>query len=1613
MASTMATDSDPAVTRVTIILDKPEDWFTWLFIRKDVANDHGIWQYIDPDVTKENLPTLTENPEPQLADYKVGATRLYDLSAEDRESYRWEFNLWERKNAKYCTQKKALSKLNTDIGKTISPRHIHLILNKDTPYDRLVALKKFLCPTDATRRRELADKYNALKIAPRAAKKVEQWLSDWTYITTQGKTIKLPETEDNRPQEDFLIACKALDQEYATSCLREIFKHEARGTTKEISSLETYVTEMTAYLRRTKPHSTGLAVSAAELGIANTEAPRPTECNGGCSSRNDAQTHICICGKKHRYCNCFILNTRHPKRPKDYQPSDEAVRKVNEALKNPKLKAIIKKALDKWAAHQPQSVGTLRIDDGKPPADTNTFVVSINSSPTTLSSPNLCDPCDKDNKDNDQNDYNDRDIITIDGHIEPAEHLTAMAVDNDNQAGLLNRWIVDPGSNTHVINTESWQGWKRTGDNPERRYISAGNGRTLITAWGTMELIARTPRGPQMLELTHVAYVEGFLTSILGLARCRTESIHFDSGRDILYMHRSSNVIAQLEYNGGHWLIDADPSRRPPMSSLSSHLSTFGASYRPSYAPKPANVVERRTAHQIWGHPGRETVDHLESNVTGVQLTGEHMDCMCQTCVEAHMTHIISRRPAESRAVRPFYRIAIDIIYIVPMGEECIDGSKYGIHSIDEYSKWHEIATPKRKDKQTLIRWFMALVRKIQRTYNTDVVAVRCDNERGFGNDLINTTEELGMLYEPAPPGTKEPNGLIERAGGVVTRRARAMRIHANLPKSLSHELYHTAVYILNRTPTEALGWKTPYEIVWGRKPLVAHMRPIGCRAYVYNRDLKVADKLESRVLIGHLVGYQGTNIFRIWLPTKDTVIVTRDVVFEPTLFFSGMDGYATQSELEGVIELLEYPDISPDDDISIEDLLTARQRRQSMETPATSATRTAGSQLGGEMTDDTFLSTRQQQQLLTPGPSEKGSSPTVPMGYRQRGEKAPHDVNLDPNDTSLILTGKRNRRQKDLNNFAIHAYAARLGPELLVDYLRAFSTEIPSIPTRLDEVPRIYQSQLPPLPKSAKKLDGHMFGSQFRRAMEAEWQDLRAKDVFGKTTKTKATADGEVLPLKWVFTYKTDGDGYLSRFKARLVVRGDLQSPLDNTYAATLAIRNFRALIAIANYFDLELKQYDVPTAFLNAKIDRTVYAETPESFRHIEGEIMRILRALYGLKESPLLWYNELRRELIKLGLKPVEGFPCLYSNSWLILFVYVDDIVMAFHESNAELHKSFETDLVNLYNTKAIGDLTWFLGIRIVRDRALRKTWLVQDAFIDKVCSRFGIETVGRTPDVPLTENWLPQSTEEPDAARTKLYQQLVGSLAYIAIWGRPDVARTHVVYACHLTNPGESHVSKIRQTWRYLLGTKTLALEASANIQDTVEYLSDDPLYRDPLFFGSSDASYADEPETRRSSQGYAFKFGGLMIDWKSTVQRTVTKSTTESELLSLSVAASQMEEWMRFFAGINLTLDHKPTIWCDNQQTVGIVTKQHDKLHTKVKHVDIHQLWIRQEVTASRINVKWVPTDRMPADGLTKILPKQKFMEFIRQLGLVDIAKRLKGLKCVDMDNVDSIYPNLI
>lgn len=168
--------------------------------------------------------------------------------------------------------------------------------------------------------------------------------------------------------------------------------------------------------------------------------------------------------------------------------------------------------------------------------------------------------------------------------------------------------------------------------------------------------------------------------------------------------------------------------------------------------------------------------------------------------------------------------------------------------------------------------------------------------------------------------------------------------------------------------------------------------------------------------------------------------------------------------------------------------------------------------------------------------------------------------------------------------------------------------------------------------------------------------------------------------------------------------------------------------------------------------------------------------------------------------------------------------------------------------------------------------------------------------------------------------------------------------------------------------------------------------------------ASDAAYADHDD-RKSTEGFLFKLFGGLVDWRAAKQKTVTTSTTEAELLAISHGAKDTYWWRRLFTAIGLEIGSASrtlSILCDNSQTVDILTKEEPELKTKLKHVDVHHFWLRQEAQAKRMQIEWVPTSRMPADGLTKALTRQKHEDFIKMLGLVDISTKITGTSSRDL-----------
>lgn len=315
-------------------------------------------------------------------------------------------------------------------------------------------------------------------------------------------------------------------------------------------------------------------------------------------------------------------------------------------------------------------------------------------------------------------------------------------------------------------------------------------------------------------------------------------------------------------------------------------------------------------------------------------------------------------------------------------------------------------------------------------------------------------------------------------------------------------------------------------------------------------------------------------------------------------------------------------------------------------------------------------------------------------------------------------------------------------------------------------------------------------------------------------------------------------------------------------------------------------------------------------------------------------------------------------------------------------------FEKELMKAFEIRVLGPATHFLGIRIVRDRTTRRLWISQDAYINSFQNTFNLAKVVNPPKtlLPSTPLWIYDGTAT--AAQIKGYQQKIGKINFAAVTTRADVARAVSLLARYLNNPGPNHLLAADHLLQYLVGTSTLAICYDGRFKDRNSGATK------RAFMSFSDASFADDTETRHSSCGFALVLFGGIVHYKSTKQRTVTTSSTESELLAVSMMVKEYMWWIRLFEFIQLDLNQDVIISLDNQQTIRLIRSESPRLVTKLKHIDIHQMWLRQGVQAGKIKVEWISTNEMVADGFTKELVPQKHSAFLNQLGMMDIKDRL-------------------
>ena len=696
---------------------------------------------------------------------------------------------------------------------------------------------------------------------------------------------------------------------------------------------------------------------------------------------------------------------------------------------------------------------------------------------------------------------------------------------------------------------------------------------------------------------------------------------------------------------------------------------------------------------------------------------------------------------------------------------------------------------------------------------------------------------------------------------------------------------------------------------------------------------------------------------------------VTKYVTFDERLFYGSNEDLSVLSglELQQVINCIELPHDQSDTETASEDELNVdADGSLHADVPSTANLLDPPSdQLSpGPSSDQT---SNQNNAYPSPVSMVSENQPYLPNSAHLHRERKRYKTNQHIDQTN-VLSQKRHRPAFAIAN-PVHTY------------WHTFVT------ASNQSKARIHRSELPPVPQYWNELfklpNAHQQG--FLHACRKELETIKRKNTYVERHLSEIDVSKiEILPLTWVFKYKFDNEGFLTKYKARICARGDLQTTSEDTYAATLAVRIFRALMALAAYFNMEIRQYDAVDAFTNASLPSPVYTYQPEGFGD-SLHIWELRTALYGLKTSPQLWYKDLTQNLRDLGLEPILDCPCLWKSDRLIVLFFVDDIMVMAKPGHTSEMDEFERKLCKRYEITILNDRNTqtFCGITTFRDRENGDVWLSQKDYLETIYHRYpSPKPVSKVPATPLPFEELVPSTDATIPGNQLRYAQIVGSIGYAAGATRPDVAKAHSKLSEFLTNPSAKHISAAYQCLAYLYHTRHQALHYSASHTDHQIHLKD---HEEIDFYGATDASYADHTATWKSSQGWIFFLFGGPIDWKATLQRCVTKSTTEAELIAASSGATELIWWWRVFKSLNVQIDNEQLLFCDNQQTIRFLTSEAPKLKTTLRHVDIHHHWLREASQNKTIEVAYIETKTQPADGLTKLLPRQRHENWVTLL----------------------------
>ena len=439
-----------------------------------------------------------------------------------------------------------------------------------------------------------------------------------------------------------------------------------------------------------------------------------------------------------------------------------------------------------------------------------------------------------------------------------------------------------------------------------------------------------------------------------------------------------------------------------------------------------------------------------------------------------------------------------------------------------------------------------------------------------------------------------------------------------------------------------------------------------------------------------------------------------------------------------------------------------------------------------------------------------------------------------------------------------------------------------------------------------------------------------------------------------------------------------------------------------------MKIHNVDCKNAFLNGPIDKELYIEQPSYFvkenTTQKSHVCCLSKALYSLKQAPLIWNQMLTKALVAGRFTRAEYDPCIFvkrtmkskvryaeilaesldevksDREFCILGIYVDDIViMAKHEETiAKAKKLITTNFVN----RDLGPVTKIVGIEV--SAVAGGILLHQNGFINEILTKKSLESAHghATPMEPNAVTTLTSKDASDKPANQSQYRSLIGELLYASVCTRPDITFAVNLLARATESPCEKHVNHCRRVLKYLASHRDHGILFKKTDSDNIRLTA------------FCDSDFACDKKDSRSTTGYVIMLNGCAIHWRTTKQKSNTTSTVEAEYLAACTAVKELV-WTQFLVQeiLGLAKSPVPNLLMDNQGAESL--SRNAELSTKTKHIRYTFHYLRNCVASKLVNLSHVGGDDNPADMFTKPLAAEKFE---RHCNAIKLASRTIG-KC--------------